>query len=53
MICKDCQSAILDLLLDPVAPAHAAVRTHIESCVDCKLEFESMKSTFARRLGGT
>ena len=47
MICKDCQTAILDLLLDPVAPAHAAVRTHIESCVDCNREFESMKSTFA------
>jgi hypothetical protein len=47
MSCKDCQSAILDLLLDPADSGRAAVRAHIDSCVDCSREFESMKSTFA------
>jgi hypothetical protein len=47
MICKDYQSAILDLLLDPAASSNAAVRTHIESCEDCRREFKSMEATFA------
>ncbi len=47
MSCKDCQSAILDLLLDPADPGRAAVRAHVDSCVDCSREYESMKSTFA------
>src|ERR1700742_2886891 len=47
MICKDCQSAILDLLLDPAAPANADVRAHIESCSACTQEFKSMQATFA------
>jgi anti-sigma factor RsiW len=47
MICKDCQPAILDLLLDPAAPANADVRAHIESCPACNQEFKSMQATFA------
>lgn len=47
MICKDCQSAILDLLLDPEAPAYADVRAHIESCSACTQEFKSLEATFA------
>ena len=47
MICKDCQSALLDLLLAPAAPAHAAVLAHVESCSACAQEFKSMESTFA------
>jgi anti-sigma factor RsiW len=47
MNCKDCQSAILDLLLDPAAPANAEVRAHIESCSACAKEFKSMQATFA------
>jgi anti-sigma factor RsiW len=46
MICKDCQPAILDLLLDPAAPANADVRAHIESCPACNEEFKSMQATF-------
>ncbi len=47
MICKDCQSVFLDLLLDPSAPSSAAARSHIESCTDCKKEFKSLEATFA------
>jgi anti-sigma factor RsiW len=47
MICKDCQSALLDLILDPAAPAKADVRAHIESCSACAEEFKSMQATFA------
>ena len=45
MNCKKCQSALLDLLQDPVA--HAAVRAHMESCPGCRQEFESIKATFS------
>ena len=47
MICKDCQSALLDLLSTQAAPAHAAVRAHLESCSDCAREFKSMEATYA------
>lgn len=47
MICKDCQSVFLDLLLDPGAPSSAAARSHIESCADCNREFKSLEATFA------
>jgi hypothetical protein len=47
MICKDCQSVFLDLLLDTSAPSNAAARSHIESCADCKREFKSLEATFA------
>lgn len=47
MNCKDCKSALLDLLLDPGAPSNAAVRTHIESCAECNQELKSLEATFA------
>lgn len=47
MTCKDCQSEILDLLLDPAAAANSATREHIASCAECAREFRSMESTFA------
>jgi len=47
MNCKDCQSVFLDLLLGPGAPANAAARNHIESCLECKQEFKSLEATFA------
>jgi hypothetical protein len=47
MICKDCQSVFLDLLLDADAPANAAARSHLESCSECTREFKSLEATFA------
>src|SRR5271154_3536182 len=47
MNCKDCQTVFLDLLLEPAAPANVAARSHIESCANCRQEFESLKATFA------
>jgi hypothetical protein len=47
MICRDCKSALPDLLLDPAAPSNAAARAHMESCADCTKEFESLEATFA------
>jgi hypothetical protein len=47
MNCKDCQSVFLDLLLEPGAPANAAARSHVESCVECRQEFKSLEATFA------
>jgi hypothetical protein len=47
MNCKDCQAVFLDLLLEPGAPAHAAARSHIESCAECRQEFKSLEATFA------
>jgi hypothetical protein len=47
MICKDCQSALLDLILDPATAVKADVREHIESCSACAQEFKSMQATFA------
>jgi hypothetical protein len=47
MNCKDCQSVLLDLLLEPSAPVTAAARSHIESCAECKQEVKSLEATFA------
>jgi hypothetical protein len=47
MNCKDCQSVFLDLLLDPAGPSHSTVRSHLESCPECKREFKSLEATFA------
>ncbi|HWZ00220.1 MAG TPA: hypothetical protein VNX17_04035 [Edaphobacter sp.] len=46
MNCKDCQSVLLDLLLDPGAPSNAAGRSHLESCPECDREFKSLEATF-------
>jgi hypothetical protein len=47
MNCKHCQSVFPDLLLDPGAPSNAAARSHVESCAECKREFQSLAATFA------
>src|SRR5271154_1610563 len=47
MICKDCQSVFLDLLLDAEAPANEAARNHLDSCALCSQEFQSLAATFA------
>jgi hypothetical protein len=47
MNCKDCQTVLLDLLLEPGAPASPDVRSHIESCAECRQEFKSLEATFA------
>jgi hypothetical protein len=47
MNCKDCQSVLLDLMIDPGAPLNAAARSHIESCAECSREFKSFEATFA------
>jgi predicted ribosomally synthesized peptide with SipW-like signal peptide len=47
MNCKDCQSVLPDLLLDPTAASNAAGRAHLESCAACKEEFRSLEATFA------
>lgn len=47
MICRDCQSALPDLLLDPSAPSNAAAREHLASCGDCRRELESLEATMA------
>jgi hypothetical protein len=47
MNCKDCQSVLLDLLLDPSAPSNAAAQRHIESCTKCNSELKSLEATFA------
>lgn len=47
MNCKDCQSVLLELLLDPGASSNTAARIHIESCTECNREFKSLEATFA------
>jgi hypothetical protein len=47
MICKDCQSVFLDMLLDADAPANEVARNHLDSCTECSKEFQSLAATFA------
>lgn len=47
MTCRDCQSALPDLLLDPASPSNAAAREHTLSCAACRQEFESLQATMA------
>jgi hypothetical protein len=47
MICRDCQSALPDLLLDPAALSNAAVRDHVSACAECRRELESLQATMA------
>jgi hypothetical protein len=47
MNCRDCQSALPDLLLDPAASSNAAAREHVAHCVACEEELKSLKATFA------
>jgi len=47
MNCKDCQSVLLDLLLEPGAHSNVAVRSHVASCAKCNQELKSFEATFA------
>lgn len=47
MNCRDCQSALPDLLLDPAAPSNARARAHVDSCADCRRELESLQATLS------
>ena len=47
MNCRDCQSALPDLLLDPAAPASASARAHVDSCAECRQELESLQATMS------
>src|SRR5207302_9181733 len=47
MNCKDCQSVLLDLLLEPGACSNAAARSHVASCAKCNRELKSLEATFA------
>lgn len=46
MSCKDCQSVLPELLLDPGAPSNGAAREHLKSCPACDREFRSLEATF-------
>jgi hypothetical protein len=46
MNCKDCQSVLFDLLLDPGTPSNSAARSHLESCPECIRESKSLEATF-------
>ena len=46
MTCKDCQTALPDLLLDPVASANTTAHDHMGSCAACKEEFLALQATF-------
>lgn len=47
MICRDCKSALPDLLFDPAAPSNSAAQAHIDSCAECRAELASLQTTFA------
>lgn len=46
MNCKDCQSALPDLLLDPASAGAARARSHLDACPACQEEFRSLQATF-------
>ena len=46
MNCKNCQSSLPDLLLDPAASTNAAAREHLAACAACSEDFRSLKATF-------
>jgi hypothetical protein len=47
MICRDCKSALPDLLLDPSNASNETARAHMDSCPECREEFRSLEATFA------
>jgi hypothetical protein len=47
MNCRNCQSALPDLLLDPASRSNAAVREHVASCTACEKELKSLEATLA------
>ena len=47
MNCKDCQTVLPDLLLEPGVHSNAAARSHLASCPTCYEEMKSLEATFA------
>lgn len=47
MNCKDCQTALPDLLLDPTAPSNTAARTHMADCAACAQELAALETMFS------
>jgi hypothetical protein len=47
MNCRDCKSALPDLLLDPAASSNATAREHAASCSACEKELKSLEATLA------
>jgi hypothetical protein len=47
MNCRDCQSALPDLLLDPTAPSTADAQAHVDSCAECRQELEALQATMS------
>jgi hypothetical protein len=47
MNCRQCQSALPDLLLDPAASSNASARAHLASCSTCEEQLKSLEATFA------
>ncbi len=46
MNCKDCQTALPDLLLDPASVSTASAKSHLAGCPACLKEFQSLEATF-------
>jgi hypothetical protein len=46
MNCKNCQTLLPDLLLDPTSPAAAPARAHLETCSTCNEEYRSLQAAF-------
>jgi hypothetical protein len=46
MICRECKSALPDLLLDPAAPSNTAAQAHVDSCAECRAELAELQATF-------
>jgi hypothetical protein len=47
MNCRQCQSVLPDLLLDPAASSNIAARAHLASCAACDEQLKSLEATFA------
>lgn len=47
MNCKDCQSALPDLLLDPASAGATKFQSHLAHCLACQEELRSLQLTFA------
>jgi hypothetical protein len=47
MNCRNCKSALPDLLLDPESSVALDARRHLESCAACAEEFSALQGTFA------
>ena len=47
MICREMNSVLPDLLLDPSKASNAAARAHLDSCPACREELRGLEATFA------